>query len=152
MHPPSLFTAQLPPLRFQLHDPQHGSPNPDRPSSRPLEPPICWCAITAFGTFDPQCSGHLVLWELRMVIEFPPGSTILISSAILTHSNTDLAPNERRYSLTQYTAGGLFRWVACGFQSARSAGKSTQDLSEGGQERWREGIQLMSHWSELSHL
>jgi hypothetical protein len=42
-----------------------------------------WCAITALGAFDPQRGGHLVLWDLCLVIQFPPGSTILIPSAIL---------------------------------------------------------------------
>ncbi|OSD07574.1 hypothetical protein PYCCODRAFT_1358578 [Trametes coccinea BRFM310] len=114
-----------------------------------LNLPHGWCAITALGTFDPKCGGHLILWELRMVVEFPPGSTILIPSAILTHSNTNIALDERRYSLTQYSAGGLFRWVACGFQSATSAGITAKHLSATGQERWEEALQLLSHWSEL---
>src|SRR5882672_10818714 len=44
-----------------------------------------WCAITALGNFDYRQSGHLVLWDLNLVIQFPPGSTILIPSAILSH-------------------------------------------------------------------
>ncbi|KAI9059332.1 hypothetical protein FKP32DRAFT_1580108, partial [Trametes sanguinea] len=115
-----------------------------------LNLPFGWCAITALGDFDPERGGHLVLWDLQMLIEFPPMSTILIPSAILTHSNIDIGPQERRYSLTQYSAGGLFRWVSCGFQSARSAGMSTKQLSVGGQRRWTEGIGLMSHLSELA--
>src|SRR5882762_4619472 len=43
--------------------------------------PFGWCAITALGPFDPTQGGHLVLWDLQLVIEFPPGSTILIPSA-----------------------------------------------------------------------
>ncbi|KAJ7829017.1 hypothetical protein B0H14DRAFT_3465980 [Mycena olivaceomarginata] len=42
-----------------------------------------WCAITALGVFDPRRGGHLVLWDLCLIIQFPPGSTILIPSAIL---------------------------------------------------------------------
>ena len=42
-----------------------------------------WCDITALGPFDPIRSGHLVLWDLKIVIEFPPGSTIIIPSATL---------------------------------------------------------------------
>ncbi|KAJ6502981.1 hypothetical protein DFH09DRAFT_1102283 [Mycena vulgaris] len=37
-----------------------------------------WCAITALGNFDPDLGGHLILWDLKLVIRFPPGSTILI--------------------------------------------------------------------------
>ncbi len=70
--------------------------------------PFGWCTITALGWFDPKRGGHLVLWDLKLIIDFPPGSTILIPSAILLHSNTAIAPGERRYSFTQYTSGGLF--------------------------------------------
>ncbi|KAJ7800267.1 hypothetical protein B0H14DRAFT_3092679 [Mycena olivaceomarginata] len=62
-----------------------------------------WCAITALGDFDPDLGGHLILWDLRLVIRFPPGSTILLPSAIIRHSN--------------YTAAGLFRWVRNGFKT-----------------------------------
>ncbi|THU76661.1 hypothetical protein K435DRAFT_587864, partial [Dendrothele bispora CBS 962.96] len=36
-----------------------------------------WCAVTALGNFDYRKGGHLVLWDLGLVIEFPPGWTIL---------------------------------------------------------------------------
>ncbi|KAF4584855.1 hypothetical protein EYR40_001672 [Pleurotus pulmonarius] len=32
------------------------------------------CAVTALGDFDPDQGGHLVLWDLRVVIRFPPES------------------------------------------------------------------------------
>ncbi|KAI0039278.1 hypothetical protein FA95DRAFT_1612697 [Auriscalpium vulgare] len=50
--------------------------------------PYGWCAVTALGDYDHMRRGHLVLWDLKLVIKFPPGSMILIPSAILTHSNT----------------------------------------------------------------
>ena len=53
----------------------------------PANLPFGWCAITALGPFDPTRGGHLVLWDLKLVIEFPSGSTILIPSATLQHSN-----------------------------------------------------------------
>jgi hypothetical protein len=77
-----------------------------------------WCAITAIGKFDPKRGGHLILWDMKLVIEFPPGATILIPSAILRHSNVSLQPGEIRMSFTQYSAGGLFRWVDQGFRTA----------------------------------
>ncbi|KAJ3963393.1 hypothetical protein EV361DRAFT_770502, partial [Lentinula raphanica] len=45
-----------------------------------------WCADTAMGAFDPDKGGHLVLWDLGFVVRFPPGSTILFPSALITHS------------------------------------------------------------------
>ncbi|KAJ7054565.1 hypothetical protein C8F01DRAFT_1221296 [Mycena amicta] len=52
-----------------------------------LNLPFGWCAIQALGNFDPTKGGHLILWDLRLVIEFPPGALILIPSATLSHSN-----------------------------------------------------------------
>ncbi|KAL0564166.1 hypothetical protein V5O48_017891 [Marasmius crinis-equi] len=75
-----------------------------------------WCAITALGKYDHTKGRHLVLWDLKMVIEFPPGTTIFIPSAMLCHFNTAIQEGETRYSFTMYSAGGLSRWVEHGFQ------------------------------------
>lgn len=79
--------------------------------------PHGWCAITALGNYDHTMGGHLVLWDSHLVIEFPPGSSILIPSGILRHSNTSIPPHSERYSFTQYAAGGLFRWIDHGMQT-----------------------------------
>lgn len=71
-----------------------------------------WCAVTSLGSFDHTKGGHLVLWDLKLVVEFPAYSTIFIPSAILWHSNTAVGDGEQRSSVTQYNSGGLFRWVA----------------------------------------
>ncbi|KAJ3487345.1 hypothetical protein NLJ89_g11719 [Agrocybe chaxingu] len=70
-----------------------------------------WCAITALGDYDYHKGGHLVLWDIQLIIESPRGMTILIPSAILTHSNVAIQKHEARYSVVQYSAGALFRWV-----------------------------------------
>jgi len=70
--------------------------------------PFGWCAITALGNFDWTKGGHLILWDLELVIEFPPGVTIIIPSAIFKHGNTIISPCETRFSVAQYSAGGLF--------------------------------------------
>ncbi|KAJ6538367.1 hypothetical protein DFH09DRAFT_1090605 [Mycena vulgaris] len=44
-------------------------------------------------------------------------TTILIPSAAIFHSNIPVAEGKHRYSFTQYTAGGLFRWVEHGFKT-----------------------------------
>lgn len=108
------------------------------------------CAITAFGDYDPVQGGHLILWDLQMVIEFPPGSTILIPSAILRHSNAALAgENERRYALIQYSAGGLFRWVECGHRSQKDFFAAGRKFLLNGRQRWERGVAMFSKWSDL---
>lgn len=74
-----------------------------------------WCAVTSFGSYDFKRGGHLVLWDFKIAVEFPPHSTILIPSAILEHSNTSIREGETRRTITQYNSAGIFRWVAYGF-------------------------------------
>lgn len=78
------------------------------------------CAVTALGDYDPTKGGHLILYPLKRFIRFPPGSTILIPSAMVAHGNTPIAQGETRMSITQYCPGGLLRWVEYGFRSCKS--------------------------------
>ncbi|KAH9920385.1 uncharacterized protein B0H18DRAFT_1086404 [Fomitopsis serialis] len=116
--------------------------------------PFGLCSITSLGSFNPRTGGHLVLWDLRLVIEFPPGSTAIIPSATLRHSNTEIGPDEERFSFTQYTAGGIFRWVDQGFQpspeyySALDVGAKAA-FHQRAAARWKEGISLFSTLEEL---
>ena len=96
----------------------------------------------------------MVLWDLKLVIEFPPGSTILIPSATLRHSNVAIQPGEKRFSFTQYTAGGLFRWVDHGFQSTEDylSGLNSEQLVEErlrSEKRWMEGVNLFPKLASL---
>ena len=71
-----------------------------------------WCAVTSLGSYDPTRGGHLVLWEFNIAVEFPPYSTIMLPSAIVTHFNTQIQEGEKRSSIVQYNSSGLFRWLA----------------------------------------
>ncbi|KAI0665779.1 hypothetical protein C8Q78DRAFT_1072795 [Trametes maxima] len=79
--------------------------------------PCNMCHIVALGEYNPDTSGHIVFPDLMLVVRFPPGASILIPSAILRHGNTPIQPGEERMSFTQYCAGGLMRWVECGFRT-----------------------------------
>ncbi|KAJ7358052.1 hypothetical protein DFH08DRAFT_686859 [Mycena albidolilacea] len=113
-----------------------------------------WCAITALGTFDYTKGGHLILWDCKLILEFPPGCTILIPSAAIFRSNTRIAEHETRYSFTQYTAGALFRWVERGFRSEKDyiATLTAEEIEEErklGLERAAAGAALFSTLDEL---
>lgn len=71
-----------------------------------------WCGIAALGNYNHKTSGHLVLHLLKLVIEFPPKTQALIMSAAVSHSNIPIQPGEERWSITQYTAAGIFRFLA----------------------------------------
>ncbi|KAJ7715458.1 hypothetical protein B0H16DRAFT_1339771, partial [Mycena metata] len=113
------------------------------------------CGITSGGHYDHVLGGHLYLRQLRLIIQFPSGATILIPSGCLDHGNPPIQPNETRYSITQYAAGGLFRWAAYGFQSAKSllaqpGGQDVKDAFDGVPgSRWKWGLNLFSKHDEL---
>ncbi|KAJ7920525.1 hypothetical protein B0H13DRAFT_1867439 [Mycena leptocephala] len=114
-----------------------------------------WCAITAFGDYDYTKGGHLILWDCKLILEFPPGCTILIPSAAIFHSNIPIASHERRFSFTQYTAGGLFRWVEHGFQTEEAyletlTKEERREEKELGLKRARERAAMFSTLEELS--
>jgi hypothetical protein len=112
-----------------------------------------WCAITALGNFNPARGGHLILWDMKLVVEFPPGATLLIPSSVVLHSNTKVQDGEERMSFTQYAAGGLFRWVDNNFQTAKMLesvdpeGKKQAD--ERAVDRWQHGLQLFQTFESL---
>ncbi|VDC00034.1 unnamed protein product [Peniophora sp. CBMAI 1063] len=108
------------------------------------------CSITALGSFKAEEGGHLVLFDLRLYIKFPAGRTILLSSAGLRHGNTQLAPGDKRYSVTQYCQGSLIRWVAYGF---RKSGDFTEaeknEMDEAASEGWAAQLGRFSTWKSL---
>jgi hypothetical protein len=118
-----------------------------------LNLPFGWCAIQPLSAFDPTKGGHLVLWDLELVIEFPPGALILIPSATMAHSNIPVQEGEQRASFTQYIAGGIFRYVDNGFRTAEEFEQEDPEgfaRSEAQKEgRWQMGLDL---WSTLDEL
>ncbi|KAJ7622473.1 hypothetical protein FB45DRAFT_927801 [Roridomyces roridus] len=56
------------------------------------------CPITALGRFNPDRGGHLILWELKLIIRFPPASTILVPSSIFNRHPLEYSDRPRRNS------------------------------------------------------
>lgn len=116
-----------------------------------LNIPFGMCAVTAFGTYNPKTSGQIVLHNLKLIVEFPPASTIQLPSAIVRHSNLGIAKDEARYSFTQYTSGSLFRWWECGFRMFKSFVALGMEFTRSGRERWEWGVGLLGKWEEIKH-
>nr|GAT42379.1 predicted protein [Mycena chlorophos] len=95
-----------------------------------------WCFITALGWFDPDLGGHLILWDLKRIVRFPPGSSVAIPSALLRHSNAAIQQDEIRYSFTQFAAGGLFRFAENGFALNESVRARTARMSAKERNEW----------------
>lgn len=114
--------------------------------------PFGLCAIFSCGSYDPIHGGHLILFDLGLVIRFPPGSTILVPSGTLRHGNVSIQPDETRQSFTQYCPGGLLRWVAYGFQAMGQAAKEVcQHFQESHEQRCAEAAGKFSKINELQH-
>jgi hypothetical protein len=115
--------------------------------------PFGFCAIHAFGDYDYTKGGHLVLKELKLIIQFPPGALMLVPSATITHGNIPVRDGETRTSFTQYTAGALFRFVDNGFRSEKKFKKRDikgyRKMLEEKPKRWEMGLGL---WSTVDDL
>ncbi|KAJ7676316.1 hypothetical protein B0H14DRAFT_2423560 [Mycena olivaceomarginata] len=115
--------------------------------------PFGWCTIQSLGPFDTTKGGHLVLWDLKLVVEFPAGALILLPSATLAHSNTPVEDGEECISFTQFTGGGLFRWIDNGGrtnkQLAREDPAEYAQLMAKSESHWEEGLSYFSTINEL---
>lgn len=114
-----------------------------------LNDPLVFCPVTGLGNYDYKKGGHLLLPDLRLVIEFPPGSTILLPSCVFRHGNCKLASrDEIRMSFTQYFPGGLSRYRVYGFRTQEQLEKEDKEewarivADAGG--RYRRGLKLYS--------
>ncbi|EIN10039.1 hypothetical protein PUNSTDRAFT_66701 [Punctularia strigosozonata HHB-11173 SS5] len=56
------------------------------------------CAVHSLGDYDHEVSGHMCLWELGLLVEFPPGGTIFFPSAVVRHCNTIIPQGSIRRS------------------------------------------------------
>lgn len=103
------------------------------------------CAITSMGSYDYRLGGHIVLEDFKIVIDFPPGWTCLLPSAVVRHGNTPVQPGETRYSFTQWISGSLFRWVRHGYQLAKDLDPQDRERLDGSAEdRLLETISLFT--------
>ncbi|TFK59395.1 hypothetical protein BDN72DRAFT_780811, partial [Pluteus cervinus] len=118
-----------------------------------LNCPYGWCAVQAFGTFDSKHGGHLVLWELKLVVEFPAHSLILLPSAAITHSNISVRSSETRISFTQYCPGALFRYIDNDMNTdkdlKRKDRKRYEERMLERKDRWSTCIELLPTLKEL---
>ncbi|KAJ7735270.1 hypothetical protein DFH07DRAFT_780063 [Mycena maculata] len=112
-----------------------------------------WCTVQALGEFDATEGGHIVLWDLKLVVEFPHSALVLIRSATIAHSNIPVQAGDERLSFTQFTPGGIFRYVDNGCQTVEELAE--KDPSKYDQimalkaARWEMGLSLISTLDEL---
>lgn len=115
-----------------------------------------WCFILILGSFDWKKGGHIVLHDLKLVLEVCPGDVVAIQSACVSHGTIPIAPGETRYSVTWYSPAGLFQWVAAGLQTMkkwREAPKpGERDPGADGEKRWLDGCRMYENMGDLKEM
>ncbi|KAJ7766824.1 hypothetical protein B0H16DRAFT_1717164 [Mycena metata] len=76
-----------------------------------------WSILVALGKYVGRLGGHIILWDLGLVVAFPPGSCILIPTGIIRYSFVKVRPHETRYSVVQWAGAGIGRWFGNGHRS-----------------------------------
>ncbi|KAJ7200868.1 hypothetical protein GGX14DRAFT_335493, partial [Mycena pura] len=86
-------------------------------------------------------------------VEFPPGALILLPSATIAHSNIPAQAGDERVSFTQFTSGGIFRYVDNGFRTQEKLEEEDPEeyarMMELKASRWDKGLNLFSTIDEL---
>ena len=102
--PPRLPSFVLPTLWFQERTTSEGNLTYQQKQST-LSSPTTFLS-DASTTNTNRCNKKST--EMNSVYR---GSCIIIPSAMVRHSNASVGEMEKRYSIAQYSASGLFRWV-----------------------------------------
>ncbi|KAG6827544.1 hypothetical protein H0H92_011351 [Tricholoma furcatifolium] len=113
------------------------------------------CIVTALGNYNHNLGAHFIFADLKLAVEFPSGMSLALPSAILPHGNTPIQPGEDRFSITQYCAGGLVRWMDYGQMTVKKLcstqqGKTRREDIDGPPgSRWMGLLNLFSKFDEL---
>ncbi|KAJ7437062.1 hypothetical protein B0H11DRAFT_2255625 [Mycena galericulata] len=76
--------------------------------------PPAFRAITSVGQY-PYHEGKLILWQHRIVLDFPPGSTFIFPAGVVGYSFTEVEKPGWQMIVTQSCSAGLHGFVANGF-------------------------------------
>ncbi|KAJ7467008.1 hypothetical protein FB451DRAFT_1401859 [Mycena latifolia] len=91
--------------------------------------------------------------SILLAVEFPHSALILVPSATIAHSNVPVQAGDKHISFTQFTAGGLMRFVDNGFQTEddlKATDLPEYERLEGEKDlRWAMGLGLLSTIDDL---
>lgn len=111
------------------------------------------CLNIVGGKFRGDKGGHLILHELKVFVRLKPGRMILFPSAAISHENIPIQPGETRFSITAYSAGGLWRYADQGMKRRKDWEAEDPDAVELhcslGRQRWADGCAMFKTPEEL---
>jgi hypothetical protein len=114
------------------------------------------CLNGTFGPYNGSLGGHLILHEARRVLALKHGDMVLFPSSCMTHENIPIRDGERRYSLTAYMAGALFRYRDQGLQTRKAWEVIDPDAAiahdQLGEVRWEAGWSMFQTVAGLEAL
>jgi hypothetical protein len=128
---------------------------------KPLEDDLAWgwSAFTTLGTYNADTGGHIILWDLNLLVRFPPGATILIPRALVRYSFVRIAAHETRYCLIQFTPAPIFKFCGNGGRSdlefARNATRAEHEEREADRTSYADGevpLQMLTTVAELEEV
>ncbi|KAG6905214.1 hypothetical protein DXG01_004142 [Tephrocybe rancida] len=109
--PNNFHGTVYPAVRFNVR-PQTSTVQPymDRQRERRGPP-----AVTPIGNYNYKLSGHIVFYELKLIIEVPPGTTLFVPTRLLSYGTTNIQEGEERMTITQCFGPGLAETVFARF-------------------------------------
>ncbi|KAJ7186911.1 hypothetical protein C8R46DRAFT_879457 [Mycena filopes] len=76
--------------------------------------PTTWSILIALGHYSATHGGHIILWDLGLIVGFPSGCCILLPTGLIRYSFVKVRANETRHSIVQWAGPGITRWLQNG--------------------------------------
>ncbi|KAG6915875.1 hypothetical protein DXG01_009452 [Tephrocybe rancida] len=64
-------------------------------------------AMTPIGNYNYKLGGHIVFYELKLIVEVVPGTTLFVPTGLLSYGTMDIQESEERMTITQCFGPGL---------------------------------------------
>ncbi|KAK6997350.1 hypothetical protein R3P38DRAFT_2563409 [Favolaschia claudopus] len=100
--------------------------------------PAGWNILTALGKFRSLYGGHVIFWELGLVVQFPPGSSILLPAGLIHYSFVKVEEEETRLSMLQWAGAGVRRFLDNGGRLDKDFAARATPNEHSGREHRRE--------------
>jgi hypothetical protein len=74
-------------------------------------------AVTSLGTYDHRKGGHMMFPDDDVMMEMPPGMTVLFPAGTKSYNFAAVRKHKQQYLFHQFCSAGVLRWVEKGGRS-----------------------------------